>query len=223
MNKLTLLLCLACIVSCNSQKHKIPPKIKAVSPKVISDSIIFWRTGNLPTSQVYSKEDMITIEEVKQNYFLKKGRLYNKNKEVVSGVKILLRLNEFSGENVSILKGKPNKEYCDWTNGVMCKRQFLYNDKGNLHGYFSTGNNYNVTFNQGDGYLKDFYYNINIIDSTNELPLKEEGKVKNNLKQGKWIYYNRNQKIDSVKAYSRKDSVDVRFPHCLFNKKELCY
>lgn len=28
---------------------------------------------------------------------------------------------------------------------------------------------------------------------------------------------------DSIKTYSLRDSVDVRFPHCIFNKKEPCY
>jgi len=51
----------------------------------------------------------------------------------------------------------------------------------------------------------------------------EEGKVVNHYKYGEWKYYNENGKIDSIKAYQLSDSVDVRFPHCLFNKNEPCY
>ena len=53
--------------------------------------------------------------------------------------------------------------------------------------------------------------------------IREEGKVVNHYKYGEWKYYNENGKIDSIKAYQLSDSVDVRFPHCLFNKNEPCY
>lgn len=35
--------------------------------------------------------------------------------------------------------------------------------------------------------------------------------------------YGKEGKIDSIKTYTLKDSVDVRFPHCIFNKSEPCY
>ena len=53
--------------------------------------------------------------------------------------------------------------------------------------------------------------------------IREEGKVVDHYKYGEWKYYNENGKIDSIKAYQLSDSVDVRFPHCLFNKNEPCY
>jgi hypothetical protein len=52
---------------------------------------------------------------------------------------------------------------------------------------------------------------------------KEEGEVKNNFKYGEWKYYNKSGVIDSTKTYTLKDSVDIRFPHCIFNKKEPCF
>lgn len=76
-------------------------------------------------------------------------------------------------------------------------------------------NNYTIFFKKGSGYWKDFYYESGQI--------KEEGSVQSNYKIGEWKYYNKNGEIDSLKTYSIKDSVDVRFPHCLFNKNEPCY
>ena len=74
-------------------------------------------------------------------------------------------------------------------------------------------------FSEGSGYWKLYYYN-----TENEIVgVKEEGEIKHNYKIGQWKYYNREGTIDSVKTYSIKDSVDVRFPYCLFNKKEPCF
>lgn len=74
-------------------------------------------------------------------------------------------------------------------------------------------------FSEGSGYWKLYYYN-----TENEIVgVKEEGEIKHNYKIGQWKYYNREGTIDSVKTYSMKDSIDVRFPHCLFNKKEPCF
>ena len=74
-------------------------------------------------------------------------------------------------------------------------------------------------FSEGSGYWKLYYYN-----AENEIVgVKEEGEIKHNYKIGQWKYYNREGTIDSVKTYSIKDSVDVRFPYCLFNKKEPCF
>ncbi|MBU3125738.1 hypothetical protein KN811_20170 [Sinomicrobium sp. 2019215] len=73
---------------------------------------------------------------------------------------------------------------------------------------------YSTKFKKGSGYWKDFFYTGS---------LKEEGQVKKNFKYGKWTYYNKKGEIDSTKTYTLKDSIDVRFPHCIFNKKELCY
>ena len=74
---------------------------------------------------------------------------------------------------------------------------------------------YRTYFTNGNGYWKDYYYK--------EGKIREEGKVVNHYKYGEWKYYNENGKIDSIKAYQLSDSVDVRFPHCLFNKNEPCY
>ena len=74
-------------------------------------------------------------------------------------------------------------------------------------------------FSEGSGYWKLYYYNA----EDEIVGVKEEGEIKHNYKIGQWKYYNREGTIDSVKTYSIKDSVDVRFPYCLFNKKEPCF
>ena len=74
-------------------------------------------------------------------------------------------------------------------------------------------------FSEGSGYWKLYYYNA----ENKIVGVKEEGEIKHNYKIGQWKYYNREGTIDSVKTYSIKDSVDVRFPYCLFNKKEPCF
>ncbi|RRJ88928.1 hypothetical protein EG240_03775 [Paenimyroides tangerinum] len=78
---------------------------------------------------------------------------------------------------------------------------------------------YTTKFKLGTGYWKDYHF----VEETNEYPIKVEGKVKNNFKFGEWKYYNKEGNIDSVRIYTLKDSVDVRFPHCIFNKTEPCY
>lgn len=75
----------------------------------------------------------------------------------------------------------------------------------------------------GNGYWTRFYYEQNEEFEYIITHIKEEGEVKNNYKVGEWKYYNKNGEIDSLKVYSVKDSVDIRFPHCLFNKNEPCY
>lgn len=94
----------------------------------------------------------------------------------------------------------------------------------NFHGKFSvTDKNdkklYTTKFKNGSGYWKDFFYHR----KTDHYTLKEEGILKNNFKFGEWKYYNKNGEIDSIKTYSIRDSVDIRFPHCIFNKNEPCY
>lgn len=47
--------------------------------------------------------------------------------------------------------------------------------------------------------------------------------MKNNFKFGEWKYYSKEGKVDRTKMDTLKDSVDVRFPHCIFNTNEPCY
>lgn len=53
--------------------------------------------------------------------------------------------------------------------------------------------------------------------------IKEEGNIKNNYKIGIWKYYDKTGKFITSKEYKINDKVDVRFPYCLYNKKEPCF
>lgn len=74
---------------------------------------------------------------------------------------------------------------------------------------------YKTKFRQGTGYWKDYYYE--------EGTIREEGQVTRHYKTGEWKYYNKSGGIDSIKTYTVRDSVDVRFPYCLFNKTDRCW
>lgn len=94
---------------------------------------------------------------------------------------------------------------------------------GDFHGEFKILNQdslplYKTNFKHGRGYWKDYYY----LPDSDSYQLKEEGKVKHNYKNGKWKYYTESGALDWEVMYTIKDSVDVRFPHCLLNKKEPC-
>ena len=69
---------------------------------------------------------------------------------------------------------------------------------------------YRTNFKKGNGYWKDYYVRND--------QLKEEGLVRNNYKSGEWKYFGQSGELDSTKNYTLDDSVDVRFPYCLFNK-----
>ncbi|MRM83149.1 hypothetical protein [Riemerella anatipestifer] len=175
---------------------------------------VIWRLDSLKTPDNYDSNEILPLSEVRKLFYIKGGKLFNKeNNTIVSNISLLLRINKnLTGMDVKIKNGLPYEAYCDFSNGIMCRKDIFYDSKGNI--VFYSVENYTAIFKKGCGYWKDFY---------NEGHLKEEGEVKNNYKVGQWKYYNKNGEIDSLKVYSEKDSVDVRFPHCIFNKKEPCY
>jgi len=167
----------------------------------------------------YNGETVIPSSEIKKRFRIKQGKLYDSFQEkYVSNLTIQLRKNNFNAEDVYINNGLPEGTYYEIYKNNMDWRLFNYDKKGNLNGVFVVAN-YEVKFTNGNGYWKDYYY----IEETNEYPIKEEGKIKNNFKFGEWKYYNKQGTLDSLKTYTLNDSVDVRFPHCLFNKNEPCY
>ncbi|WP_123868098.1 hypothetical protein [Chryseobacterium lactis] len=176
------------------------------------DTIIFWRQDHFKTS-----EKIISLSEVKKEFKISNGRLITvKTNNNIPYFKLVLQTDDFKGEDVEIRNGLPFGHYCDFTDGVTCRMDIHYDERGNMNGYFSV-QNYNATFSKGNGYWKDFY------SIKDKQVLKEEGKVKSNYKVGEWKYYDKEGKMDSIKTYTLKDAVDVRFPHCIFNKNEPCY
>ncbi len=201
------------LTGCKTTKP-LSSKIKLVQPMNFSDNILRWRINNSKYKDSIINNSL-TINQVKERYKLVEGALYDiQNKEVVSNISLVLHLNHSNHLlDVNMLLGLPVGFFCDASNGVMCRMDIHYDETGNIDGHFSV-NNYDTIFRKGKGIWKDYYV---------EDLLKEEGKVKNNFKFGKWKYYNKNGEIDSIKTYTLQDSVDVRFPHCIFNKNEPCY
>lgn len=214
MNKIINLCVIFFIIGCNSKL--IPPKSEHLLTGK-QDTILFWRVDDLKKAKYYSYDEMHPLSVVKKKYKINKGKLFDEeHQEVVSNIMLQLRTDTLMGQNVEIRDGLPFGAYCDFTDGVTCKKDIHYDDNGNIDDYFSV-HNYNTKFIKGNGFWKD-YYSIN-----RKYFLKEEGEVRNNFKFGEWKYYNKKGKIDSIKTYTIKDSVDVRFPHCIFNKNEKCY
>ena len=52
--------------------------------------------------------------------------------------------------------------------------------------------------------------------------MTEIGEIENNYKVGTWKYYDKEGNLTHTQYYKKRDKVDVRFPYCLFNKKEPC-
>ncbi|MGS2760953.1 hypothetical protein [Sinomicrobium sp. M5D2P9] len=217
------LIAITFVFSCKTkQKPTIPEPIKTERVEGISsqDSLVFWKLDSLD-SEDYS--DMMPLSEVLKKYSLKNGRLYDKINEVsVSGIHLQLRRSASYGEDVFIAKGLPVGYYYNFKGRQKDWHFLKYDTNGNLDSTLTIAN-YTTQFNRGEGYWKDFYFEDLDTYKNTSLKIKEEGQVKNNFKYGEWKYYSESGTLDSIKNYTLKDSVDVRFPHCIFNKKEPCY
>ena len=129
-------------------------------------------------------------------------------------------INDDMTKSVIIEKGLPAYKYEYIIESVP---SYLYDDSGRR-----VPRNYLLNiFKNGYGDWTEYYFvdyfNNKSYEKNEDIVLKEEGQVKNNFKYGKWKYYNKEGEIDSTRVYKLHDSVDVRFPHCIFNKTEPCY
>lgn len=221
--------------TCIAQKKQIPQKPVSISiPKPDyktacgNSGIKFKKTDswyndkNMTTIRNYDSKHSKSIEVAKKQYSMKNGVLYYENKEIDS-LQIFYRQNEDIDYIVYVINGKPMGYTINVNNNPRPSMYSVsYNDEGDIQYDFIKQN---VLLLKGNGILKNYYYsqwNGKTQDYSLEV-LKEEGEVRNNFKIGEWKYYNKDGSIDSTKIYTLKDSVDVRFPHCIFNKKEPCY
>lgn len=201
---------------------------------------------NKKTNQKISKEDhyfVISFKDFEKEYKIIKGSLIRKQTKEKSNIDYLrfehnnylniLTLTEGNFQGVDLVtKGYPldTEGYVYNEDGDI---DFLYDNYSNL--YMKRGKDtlkytkldytyypLKRNFYSGNGFWKMYHYEhedpFYILEHN-----KEEGEVKNNFKFREWKYYNKEGKVDSIKTYSLKDSVDVRFPHCIFNKTEPCY
>lgn len=209
-----------------------------------NDSLINIQTKTKITKDSYF---LTPIKEVLKNYRIKDGYLLDMISNNNSKIEVLRFDTGDYVDFAELDKGKIQTSYRIYKNSVDfgSSEGISFDEKGNI-GYQYNGildmyikvktkdsikleklnplyHRYRNIFNKGNGFWKTYYYgkmyNYEYISG----PIKEEGEVKNNFKYGEWKYYNNNGAIDSTKTYTLKDSVDVRFPHCIFNKKEPCY
>jgi len=214
-----LLIC-TIIISCKTNQNPIPPKELKNHKMGNSDSIVFWRADTL-SNLLYS--NMMPISIVLKKYSIRNDKLFDiEHNTYLNKVHLQYRRSQNQAEDVFILNGLPQNAYYDSRGKQMDWRAFNYSNSGKLDGNFNVSN-YSTQFRNGTGFWKDFYFKEFDSYISISFKIKEKGVVKNNFKYGKWEYYNKEGKIDSTKTYTLKDSVDVRFPHCIFNKNEPCY
>lgn len=230
------------VTSCKIKEKKIFPKLPF--ELLMTDVTIegyyqeknekgFFRSDTIAFDYDFFKNLGKDIELIKGHFILKKNKqpfvvtyayqqhIYDpyKTTDVLLKNRYLQLKNKYKNidrATDSIIAVTPEKmlpEKITSIQEIFTTKEFFFDDSLNIDGKFKTYN-YETTFKKGSGYWKDFY---------NEGAIKEEGFVQNNYKVGQWKYYNKNGTIDSLKTYSIKDNVDVRFPHCLLNKNEPCY
>ncbi len=237
LNKLRLLFTIVLLLlftSCSSQKK--PPKVKRANYKegmirtckIELDSVYQWKVNDLEP-QVYEKSlfqyklsDYIPIAIVKKQFHIKNGVIYDvKNK--LGDIDILLQYNQRKRWLIKVKDGVIQESYCQESFNQWQYQFFSYNGNLKMAG-FIVADFYIKKYKNGTGYWKDFFQtDYAKVKTKKDLILKEEGKIKNNYKIGKWKYYNKDGTVARETSYTLQDSVDVRFPHCIFNKNEPCY
>lgn len=170
----------------------------------------------------FNFKDAKSLNEVKQNYQIKKGLLYYKNK-IVDSLMINYRKNDSIIYIAWINKGIPVKHIVNIIGHPRPSQFYTLYNSNNIEIYSPEGDTF---LPDGTGYWKSFYYGKWRNNSQNRYyengSLKAEGEVQNNYKTGEWKYYNKLGELESIKIYSIKDSIDIRFPQCIFNEVESC-
>jgi len=160
-----------------------------------------------------------SIEQFKKDFFFKSGKLACKN-GVIKNMRLVFQ-DETTIQFIHINNGFIERHEIQIINDpIPSGKSYYYDKEGNIKAISEVKNG----LLKGNSHFIDYHYPKNT-ESTGVITmpiLKSEGEVKNNFKFGKWKYYNKNGSIESMKTYTLKDSVDVRFPYCLFNKTEPC-
>lgn len=205
------------------KKNRIIKKEKWDSGKLIyrkeynfntCDNIEEYEFSNIKSSGYNS------IEQFKKDFSIKSGKLVCKN-GVIKSMRLIFddeTTTQFTYINNGITTGRDIQIKGD---PIPSGKSYFYDKEGNVERISEVENE----LLKGNGHYIDYYYPKNKKNTgfrTTPI-MKTEGEIKNNFKFGEWKYYNKEGKIDSIKTYTLKDSVDVRFPNCIFNKNEPCY
>ena len=214
------------LIGCKSNAQIIPPvpektNVKVSNPQIKYDTTLFWSTDAYYSKLKYNEKTQIeNFSTILKNYSLKKGKLFHKEK-VVDRAYINFNIENDFSKSIIINNGVPHSEYLYHISYVP---SYIFSDNGgiipmNKHlDIFKTGNGYWKEY-----YIYEYYKNKDYKNLAKKAIIKEEGEVKHNFKFGEWKYYNKEGKLEKIKIYTLKDSVDVRFPHCIFNQNEPCY
>lgn len=188
-------------------------------PNTAIDSMLLWKSNALDAHEL----NMFTpLSDVKKIYRLENDRLTNYiSDKVVNQVTVVFRNTLIDHQDVAMLNGRPNGTYYHAKGRQRDWKTIPYN-LGSIEGTVSIGN-YASKFENGTGYWKDFYFQDLNTYKNIQLITREEGNVTSNYKTGTWKYYNEKGILMEEKNYTILDSIDIRFPHCIFNKNEPCY
>lgn len=182
----------------------------------------WYNDKNISSIRAYDFKKSKSINTVKKLYNIKNDILFFKKKKIDS-LRVFYRQSEEIDYILYFIKGKATGYVINVNNNPRPSMYSVsYDEEGNTNYNFIE---HNVFLSKGNGILKNYYFsewNCKNQKFSKET-LKEEGEVRNNFKFGEWKYCSKEGKIDSTKIYTLKDLVDVRFPHCIFNKKEPCY
>jgi hypothetical protein len=176
-----------------------------------------YKLSNIPNTEDYN-----SIEQFKKDFFIKNGKLRCSN-----GIIKQMRMSYMNIDSY---------EFININNGVLTAHEITVKDapmnigdSAKLYQYDKEGNLSKITtvekkqiFIDGTGHFIEYHTPVFMVKSQKyeSLVIKAEGEIKNNFKIGDWKYYNKTGELESTKTYFEKDSVDVRFPYCIFNKKE---
>jgi hypothetical protein len=217
-------------------------------PNSLRDSVYGWCSDIMENKH----KDLFGIDstsipsrKIKKLFYLKSNKLYDKKGNMIKGtihfiidsLNFILANNEFKVDSMHIANNDnygsySTSSYLRYTEHYENAYQYIEVDKnGNIveyaYGSIAFGNyqdkKIKYKFKKGSGHWIDYYPIYHDNTESMSFSIKEEGEIKRNFKYGEWKYYNKNGVIDSTKTYTLKDSVDVRFPHCIFNKKEPCF
>lgn len=209
------------IVGCKTNEKPVQPVLVTVGgiPRSVIDSVLLWKSNKLNVNEL----NMFTpLSDVKKIYKLENGRLINNiSNKVVNKVTIVFRNTLIDHQDVAMLGGRPNGTYYHAKGRQKDWKTMPYN-LGSIEGTVSIGN-YTSKFENGTGYWKDFYFQDLNTYKNIQLIIREEGNLTTNYKTGIWKYYDEKGILMEEKNYMISDSIDIRFPHCIFNKNEPCY
>lgn len=161
-----------------------------------------------------------SIEQFKKDFSIKSGKLTCKN-GIIKSMRLIFE-NETTIQFVSINNGiTTGHEIQIKEDPIPSGKSYFYDKNGNIERISEV----KEQLSEENGYYLDYYYPQHKENTgVRTIPIiKAEGQIKNNFKIGEWKYYDKEGKLKHIKTYSIKDYVDVRFPHCIFNKIEPCY